>query len=384
MSLYLHPKPDTSLVDAYASAFKNASEIFVLSAFLRDWRNFDISDDCINATLVVGKDFGITRKRALTDALAWKQKCSDICHFFVADQIDGFHPKIVMWKEPSGCYLIIGSSNLTVAAFKSNYEANIRIEIDEERYQEVGNWIADILAQSRPVTQKWIDTYQEAAFPIRTNQVSQAPPSPPNPNNLRLPKFPGLPKAIAERKERITAFEDIRGELEQMVRDCAIGQITQEQAYEWLIDNWNGADWKFQGNGIFRQKQSATDWSMLCAALVSCLDSSTTRRDDIVQTVYDDLEVSKKVAVRKAFLTEMLCHFFPDEYPLWNNPVKIWLKNVNATQDRPRGLSAGQKYIWLTKQLRLAIQKNPDYPARNLAELDHVIWAYCIYKKWVE
>ena len=155
MTIYLHPNSSTSLTDAYTSAFKNASEIFVLSAFLRDWRNFDITDDCENATLVVGKDFGITRKKALTDALDWKQKHGDICHFYVADQIDGFHPKIVMWKEKNKYYLIIASSNLTIAAFESNYEANISIEIDEKRYQEISAWVANILAQC--------DTYQPAA-----------------------------------------------------------------------------------------------------------------------------------------------------------------------------------------------------------------------------
>ena len=384
MTLYLHPNQDSSLAGAYTSAFKNASEIFVLSAYLRDWPDFEISDNCKNATLVVGKDFGITRKIALTEALAWKQKCGNICHFFVADQIVGFHPKIVMWKEQNQYYIIIGSSNLTIAAFKSNYEANIRIKIDGKRYQEVSNWIADILAQSKPVTLKWIEAYQEAPIASRLNKDSSTPPSPAAPNNLRLPKFPGLAKAIAERKERIYAFDDIRDELEQMVRDCASEKITQVQAYEWLIRNWNGADWKFQGNGIFRHKQSASDWRMLCAALVRCLDSPVKERDNIVKIVYDELEGSKKVEVRKAFLTEMLCHFFPDKYPLWNKPVEIWLKEVKATDKRPRGLTAGEKYIWLTKQLRRAVKINPDYPARNLAELDHVIWAYCVFKKWVK
>lgn len=62
MTIYLHPDPEKELVTAYRNAFKNAVEIFALSAYLRDWEIFEISQDCEAATLVVGKDFGITRK----------------------------------------------------------------------------------------------------------------------------------------------------------------------------------------------------------------------------------------------------------------------------------------------------------------------------------
>ncbi|MGD7036155.1 phospholipase D family protein [Methylotuvimicrobium buryatense] len=378
MAIYLNPTSDSLLYDAYVSAFENADEIFVLSAYLRDWKNFELSDECKNATLIVGKDFGITRKKALSDALIWKNAHDDICHFFVTDKIDGFHPKIVMWKQGGERFLIIGSSNLTVAAFESNYEANLKIKIDKKRYQEISNWIADILGRSRPVDQKWINAYPEAALP-------NPRPKPSSINNtigsLHLPKFPGLAKAIAERKERTYASEEIRTELEQAVRDCATGKMVQDDFYFWLIQNWNGAKWKFQGNGIFRHSKEATNWQMLCETLIKCITANG-HRDAVVQTEYDQLEKSGQAEVRKAFLTEMLCHFFPEDYPLWNKPVITWLTKVGVTKNRPRGLSEGGKYIWLAEQLRTSIKKNPDYPATNLAELDHVIWAYCEYKGW--
>lgn len=383
MTIYLHPQPGTALAEAYTEAFNNANEIFVLSAYLRDWRSFEIGKYCENATLVVGKDFGITRKKALSEALTWKQKYAKICHFYVAEKIDGFHPKLVMWKQGNEYFLIVGSSNLTIAAFESNYEANLRIKITKDRYQEISNWIAGILALSRPVTTEWINAYQEAP------NISQ--PHPKNHKqrtvvlgNLLLPRFPGLAKALAERKEQIYAFQDIRVEFEKNVRACALGQISPNMFYQWILENWNGTEWKFQGNGIFRHKQTATDWQMLCAALVSSLDSNKTDRDQVVQTTYDELEKSKKVEVRKAFLTEMLCHFFPNDYPLWNEPVQIWLEKTAANIARPRGLTAGEKYIRLSNQLRLALENDPDYPAQNLAELDHVLWAYCRYKQWVK
>jgi len=380
MTIYLNPTSDSLLYNAYVSAFKNADEIFVLSAYLRDWKTFELSANCKNAILIVGKDFGITRKKALNEALIWKSKHDDICHFFVTDKIDGFHPKIVMWKQDGKRFLIIGSSNLTVAAFETNYEANLRIKIDEKRYQEISNWITDILGKSRPVDQKWIDVYQEATIP---NRPPKSPPTTTTTTigSLHLPKFPGLAKAIAERKERIYAFEEIRTELEQTVMDCASREISQDDFYDWLILNWNGAKWKFQGNGIFRHNKKATNWQMLCESLKQCITTDDDR-DAVVQTEYDKLERSRQAEVRKSFLTEMLCHFYPDDYPLWNEPVTTWLSKVGITKNRPRGLSEGGKYIWIAKQLRTSIQQNPNYQAANLAELDHVIWAYCDYKGW--
>lgn len=383
MTIYLHPESDQSLADAYESAFRNADEIFVLSAYLKDWKNFEISEDCENATLIVGKDFGITRKKSLRDGLTWRNNNRGICHFFVADKIDGFHPKIALWRQGDERFLIIGSSNLTVAAFESNYEANLRIKIDEKRYEEISSWIADILAKSRPVTQQWINEYQEAKIDPQPRKRKSTPPVKVENNIFKLPNFPKLAKALAERKERAFAFEEIRDKFVLAVNQCANGEIEQDDFYDWLIKNWNGAEWKFQGNGIFRRSKTATNWQRLCMALQNCINAENDR-DKTVQKEYDELEESGEAEVRKAYITEMLCHFFPEDYPIWNKPVTTWLTKIGAAQTRPRGLSAGEKYIWLAQQLRNAIQANPDYPAKNLAELDHVIWAYCDYKGWLE
>lgn len=383
MTIYLHPNSDNSLGEAYATAFLNCDEIFVLSAYLRDWKKFKISSQCTNATLIVGMDFGITRKSALSAALNWKDEIGGKCHFYVAENITGFHPKIVMWRRGSDRYLIIGSSNLTVAAFESNYEANLQIKISSKQYCEIESWIADVLANSVPVTTKWISTYQEAPVKAGEQRPRSTPPIG-TPGGFVLPRFPSLAKAIAERRERQFAFTEVRQDFEEQVRNCALEKITEDDFYNWLVKNWNGSNWKLQGNGVFRHPKSATNWQILCAGLLRCIDSAEAERDMIVCDVYNYLESTKLVEVRKAFLTEMLCHFFPNEYPLWNAPVEIWLKKIDATSDRPRGMSVGEKYIWLANQLRLAIRSNPGYPVHDLAELDHVIWAYCKHKGWLD
>jgi hypothetical protein len=45
----------------------------------------------------------------------------------------------------------------------------------------------------------------------------------------------------------------------------------------------------------------------------------------------------------------------------------------------PRGSSEGGAYIDLARKLRLALRANPAYPAKNLAELDTLIWASSEY-----
>ncbi len=72
----------------------------------------------------------------------------------------------------------------------------------------------------------------------------------------------------------------------------------------------------------------------------------------------------------------MLCHFFPELYPLWNTPIETWLKKTNMWRVN-RTLTVGENYIDLACILRETIASNENYPARNLAELDHIIWAYC-------
>lgn len=379
MTLYLHPSSDSSLSDAYEKAFEEAEEIFVLSAYLRDWKRFETGGECTNATLIVGKDFGITRKQALSDCMAWKKEEPYCRHVYVADKIDGFHPKIITWKAAGNHYLMVGSSNLTVAAFTTNYEANLRIKISEERYLQILDWIADILKKSSALTYNWIASYSEAPSPssqFRSATSIKATSS----NHLKLPRSPLLASVLSIRKDQQAAFNEIRVEFEGILRECAKGEVSSSEFYDWLIKKWNNSEWKFQGNGIFRQKKGSTNWAKLCEALVNCIDCLEADQDKVVVSVFNRLEMAGDVQARRAFLTEMLCHFFPNKYPLWNTPVVIWLRSINATKDRQRGLSIGEKYLWLSKVLRQTLTENPDFPAENLTELDTAIWAYCRHK----
>jgi len=384
MTIFLHPDSNRSLSEAYQKAFSNAEEIFALSAYLTDWESFKVSPKCKTILLIVGKDFCITRKKALQNAFDWKVSIgAKKCQFFVADKINGFHPKILLWQELKNneprYYLIIGSSNLTLAAFETNYEANARIRINKEFYENITLWIANILKFSRPVNQDWIDGYKEQD--IQKPQVRHKSKSNKLPE-LVLPEFPGLAKSLAKRREQVFEFDVIKNELVNTIRECASRRMAQRQFYDWLIENWNGKLWKFQGSGVFRRDWKNTNWQLLCSSLVNIIDCNTIERDEIVIANYNKLEDSNEVEARKSVLTEMLCHFFPNDYALWNNPVEIFLKDKGLWKFE-RKVTAGEKYIYLSKTLKAALIENKNYPASNLAELDNIIRAYCTFSKLI-
>ena len=55
-----------------------------------------------------------------------------------------------------------------------------------------------------------------------------------------------------------------------------------------------------------------------------------------------------------------------------NSGVKDYLKAIKFRG--PRGASEGGKYLDLAKKLRMSLQQNPRHPAKNVAELDTIIW----------
>lgn len=113
LELLLHPEDSGRAIRGlYRRAFSEATELYVLSAYLTSWdTTLEINAGCRTFLLIVGKDFGITRKQACFDVLRWlppQRKAS----FLVAESISGFHPKVLFWRTPVGeCYALIGSSN---------------------------------------------------------------------------------------------------------------------------------------------------------------------------------------------------------------------------------------------------------------------------------
>ena len=101
------------------------------------------------------------------------------------------------------------------------------------------------------------------------------------------------------------------------------------------------------------------------------LEATDEERDDVVEEEIDALG-QKRVVTRRAFLSEMLCLQFPEEYPVSNQPVQDYLKSVDFRAQR--GASQGARYIDLARKLRSSLLQNPGHPAKTIAELDIVIW----------
>jgi HKD family nuclease len=375
--LMLHsPAGDGALRDHYRRAFKDASELMIVSAYLTDWdSSLVLNPGCSHFRFVIGKDFGITRKAACEAVLKWLKKGRK-SQFLVATQIAGFHPKAVFWKDKSGkAHAIVGSSNLTVAAFGRNYEANVILPLTTADFTEARKWVDELVQLSVPVSNEWLAKYREA--PASGRGSGSRPPKPGEPLTgadyvkLKLPPARGMEEQIRQRRQNLKKYRRNQPGLIGLFRDCASARLSSADFYEALPQFYGGeAGGRMQARGWERQGKKS-NFQALAKAFVRIIDAYPEERDDIVLWELDSLEAAKNPA-RRAFLSEMLCFYFPTLYPLLNDPVQEWLRETGFSP--PRGASDGDRYILLARTLRQLLRQNPRYLAKNLAELDTIIW----------
>jgi HKD family nuclease len=376
MQLILHtPNSTGELSTIYKKAFKEAIELFIVTAYLTEWDDeLELNDNCKSFRIIIGKDFGITKKSACQKVMSWLPP-NRKSQFMVADEISGFHPKAVFWKDSKNKFhSIIGSSNLTRAAFQHNYEANIYTEISEESYAQAKNWVREIEKFSLVVSEDWLSEYQEGIssphkFKASKNLIYQSLIS------LILPRPVGTKEKVKGRRKQLEFHEAVKEELHQLFRDCAKDKLTSEQFYNQLPELWNwneGEGNRLQGNGWERTGRGS-DFQILAKSFIKIIDAPDNDRDDVVVQEIDFLHANR-VPTRGAFLSEMLCLAFPNSYPVLNKPVKQYLSYIKFNS--PRGASEGSRYLDLAKKLRLSLLQNPNHPAKNLAELDTVIWLW--------
>lgn len=373
MKLILHsPKGDGDLAAFYQRAFANATELFIVTAYLTEWDStLVLNSDCRNFRVIIGKDFGITKKAACEAVMKWlpaRRKGQ----FLVADNIAGFHPKAVFWKEANGqCFSIIGSSNLTRDAFETNYEANLYCQLSAVDYSVGKNWVKKIEERSVVVSEDWLKRYKEAPAAGGSRPKTSKNPESGEVVTFKLPKPAGMQDQIDARRQQLLAYKKKQTGLKKLFRRCESGEITSQEFYEELPKYWSfELGNRFQGAG-YEIKGKHSDFRSLSKAFLRILVASDEDRDDVVSEEIDRLS-EERVPTRAAFLSEMLCLRFPEEYPVLNEPVKKYLKDVQFKA--PRGASEGVRFIHLAKTLRVSLLQNPDHLAKNLAELDTVIW----------
>jgi len=373
MKLFLHsPSKQSELTDIYKNAFSNAKELFVVSAYLTDWdESLVINSKCKHFRLIIGKDFGITRKTACEKVIKWLPSYRK-CQFMVADNILGFHPKAMLWVDSKDkCFSLIGSSNLTRAAFEKNYEANIYSQISPDDYTTAKKWVKEIESQSVIVSEDWLNNYKEIVQ-CGVGKSFTNTPKPTSPTiSLKLPTPSDIYELLKARRKQLRTYLKNKDALLALFRSCASEEIDSLDFYEQLPSLWS---WevgnRLQGEG-FERLGKASDFQALAKSFLRILESSDADRDDVVVAEIDDLSANR-VPTRKAFLSEMLCLAFPNDYPVLNKPVRNYLKAIKF--NAPRGITEGGKYLDLAKKLRSSLIQNPKHPAKNIAELDTVIW----------
>lgn len=372
MKLFLHtPSSNSDLEKIYKKAFKTAVELYVVTAFLTEWdASLNLNTNCKNFRVIIGKDFGITRKLACKKIIRWLS-ANRKSQFMVADEISGFHPKAMFWKtSDSRYYSVIGSSNLTKAAFDSNYEANIYSEISKEEFIKAKKWVKEIEKYSVVVSESWLENYQEGVNAPRKRNTRKKSSSTAI-IKLALPRPYGAKKHVKLRQKQLNIHNQYKKPLHNLFRSCAAGKTKSSTFYENLPQLWSWEKGnRLQGNG-WERKGYGSNFNQLAKSFIRIYDAPSLDRDDVVVEEIDRLK-KLKIPTRTAFLSEMLCLAFPDDYPVLNQPVRDYLSDINFKA--PRGASEGSKYVDLAKKLRFSLLQNRNHPAKNLAELDAVIW----------
>jgi hypothetical protein len=294
--------------------------------------------------------------------------------FMVAGQIGGFHPKAIFWKEASGsAFAIIGSSNLTAAAFQTNHEANVYSPLSSSDYQAAKQWVNAIARRSMPISNEWLESYKEAPL-IGGAAIGEHDYD--KPGNvamvqLSLPRPNDMDTQIDHRRLTLGEYNRNQPGLMRLFRDCAAGRVTSAEFYELLPSHWGGdVGGRLQGRG-WERSGSGSDFRLLSQSFLRIVNARADERDDVAVLEIDQL-ASHRVPTRRAFLSEMLCLRFPEEFPVINKPVQNYLQAVGFKP--PSGTSEGDQYMYLAQTLRVSLQQNPTHPAKNLAELDIVIW----------
>jgi HKD family nuclease len=371
MKLMLHtPDGQTDLSVYYQHAFDRAVEIYIVTAFLTDWdTKLKLNKNCGAFRLIIGKDFGITRKAACQQVMRWlpAQRKDE---FLVADRMDGvFHPKAIFWREPSGkSFAVIGSSNLTRAAFDSNYEVNTYSPLSTTDYAKARKWINRIEANCRVVNADWLRKYKERK-PIgggghgRRRNLVLTPPV----VSVSLPEPDDLAARLIGRRKQLAIYRRHRAGLMSLFRRCAAGQITSGEFYDQLGKHWSWSLGDQLQSNVWKLTGRSANFQIASQSFLKILDAKPVDRDYVVGQEIDRL-VEQGVPVWRAFFTEMLCLRFPQNYPIWNEPTDQFFRLIKLRP--PRGASKGARYRYLAKTLRDALHQHPDHLAQNLAELD--------------
>jgi len=378
--LLLLPDDSSDLASIYNRAMKNGAEIYIATAFLTSWAQISKPNrNCINFKILCGTGFGLTKKDALKKVLKWlpSQFKNEL---YASTSGSSFHPKILAWKESNGTYYVLaGSSNLTIAGLNKNLEVNILKKINEKEWLRLESWINDEIINASIINESWIDDYVESDNKSFSKGKGAASNSTWKPPKLFKPKK--AEKHLKGHLKQMRTFEKIKNDYLKIIEKCAVGKISNEDFYNQMYKV------RVHGENIFQRPTwriacKNCNWKEVCQLIVSfqklekkygsISKKNEDKYDQFLKIKLDELDRMGNPS-RSAWLSEQLCQFYPNYYPLVNGALRPWLKNHKLPP--ARGASFGAKYIHLTKVLRKAIRSN-ESEISNFVELDAVAWTF--------
>src|SRR5579885_3359409 len=211
----------SNLKAAYDRAFGEAVELYIASAFLMHWSEAkQLGPQCKRLRFYVGRDFGLSRKKAMLNVLRWKPRGPTFIFKAVSGKgfMGAFHPKLVFWKTATGkCRCLVGSANLSKAAFDNNYEANVLFPILQDQFVLLAAWLAK--APSVRITEDWINHHYHEAN-IAKLQKSASAHKQVTPISFKFRTGSKYSKLVQERRKRQAVFQSLEGSIRAHVRRC--------------------------------------------------------------------------------------------------------------------------------------------------------------------
>jgi hypothetical protein len=125
----------TALRETLADCLDRSSEVYIAAAWLRDGFSLQqlIKSKC-RFQAVIGTDFGMTDPDSVKRL--WKSSDrADVVRLFPATG-NTFHPKLYLFKTSDGWESLVGSANMTAAAFADNYEAMAHLRLTAQEWAE--------------------------------------------------------------------------------------------------------------------------------------------------------------------------------------------------------------------------------------------------------
>lgn len=348
-------------------AILNADEIWWASAYLTSWplpKDCIPNNNCSICKIVIGSDFGITRKAALVDLYKWGKPCS--ADLFINDT-QGFHPKVLLWRQGNRHYVFAGSSNLSVAAWSSNIELNIRIPIKKMDFEVLTEWFEDyVIGASQRLDPSTIKSYSESKRTGKRSKKVLAE------IDYRIKKLRSVD--LSGPKKQLKVYNRNKSAFVKAVKACAKSRITNMDFYNTMTELLKGT---WRGNSaLISMNCKHEDWKETCSGLTDIFTARKNERDRVVKKVIDSLQSSGN-KTRGTWLSEILCHHYPLEFPLIDDPVKEWIRESKI--ENLYGIPTGYQYIRISHIMRTFLKDSKD-KFRNFMEMDHAIWRRQYFK----